>query len=262
MAAPGAQAISACRTAAMRTIPLQQTCAVCGKLVPVHDLTPAELVRPPIVDLIRRECASWTPESWLCHSCQHRFTALLVEDMLAEERGEISQLDQEVLASMRDNELIASNLNVEIAEQRTLADRLADHIAGFGGSWRFVLLFVFFMLGWIAFNSVVYFRPGFDPYPYILLNLLLSCVAALQAPIIMMSQNRQEQRDRLRAEQDYKVNLKAELEVRLLMTKLDQLRNHQWQHLLEFQRIQTDLMEEILRQKETAETNKNGARAS
>lgn len=227
-----------------------EVCAVCGEAKNAHDLTPAELVRPPIVELIRRDCDHWTPQSWICHADLHRYTALLLETMLADERGEISQLDQEVLASLRENDLIAANLNVGIAEQKTFAERMADHIAAFGGSWRFVLVFIGVMLVWIFVNSIALFGPRFDPYPFILLNLLLSCIAALQAPIIMMSQNRQEKRDRLRAEQDYKVNLKAELEVRLLMTKLDQLRNHQWQRLLEIQRIQTDLMQEILGQRD------------
>lgn len=216
----------------------------------VHDLTPAELVREPIVALIRLDCAGWTSQSWICHSDLHRHTAQLLEHMLAEERGEISRLDRDVLKSLRENELVATNLNAEIAEHKTFADLMADRIATFGGSWRFVIVFIGVMVVWIAINSLALFQPRFDPYPFILLNLVLSCIAALQAPIIMMSQNRQEKRDRLRAEQDYKVNLKAELEVRLLMTQLDQLRNHQWQRLLEIQGIQTDLMQEILRQRD------------
>ena len=228
----------------------QQVCAVCGQFKNVHDLTPAELVREPVAGLIRRDCAGWTPQSWICHTDLHRYTARLVGQMLEEERGEISRLDQDVLNSLRENELVATNLNAEIADQKTYADVMADRIATFGGSWRFVLVFIFLMMIWIAVNSVALFGQRFDPYPFILLNLVLSCIAALQAPIIMMSQNRQEKRDRLRAEQDYKVNLKAELEVRLLMTQLDQLRNHQWRRLLEIQSIQTDLMEEILRQRE------------
>lgn len=215
-----------------------------------HDLVPAELVREPIAELIRRDCAGWTPKSWICHADLHRYTAHLVEHMLEEERGEISSLDKDVLNSLRENELVATNLNTEIAGQKTLAEAMADRIATFGGSWRFVLAFIGVMMVWITLNSLTLFQSRFDPYPFILLNLVLSCIAALQAPIIMMSQNRQEKRDRLQAEQDYKVNLKAELEVRLLMTQLDQLRNHQWQRLLEIQGIQTELMDEILRQRD------------
>jgi uncharacterized membrane protein len=127
---------------------------------------------------------------------------------------------------------------------------MADRMAEFGGSWRFVLLFMGLLALWVVVNSLAVLWRPIDPYPFIFLNLMLSCVAALQAPIIMMSQNRQEKRDRLRADQDYKVNLKAELEVRLLTAKIDQLRNHQWQRLLEIQKIQTDLMQEILSQRD------------
>jgi uncharacterized membrane protein len=217
---------------------------------------PAELVREPIAELIRQDCAGWAQQSWICHKDLQSYTARLVEHMISEERGEISRLDHEVLKSLRENELVATNLNAEVAEQKTFADVMADRIATFGGSWRFVIVFISVMMVWIAVNSLPLFQTSFDPYPFILLNLALSCIAALQAPIIMMSQNRQERRDRMRAEQDYKVNLKAELEVRLLMNQLDQLRSHQWQRLLEIQGIQTNLMQEILRQRDgTPETS-------
>ncbi|MDZ4289683.1 MAG: DUF1003 domain-containing protein [Prosthecobacter sp.] len=228
----------------------QHACAVCGQPKDDHDLTPAELVREPIAQLIRQDCTGWTRQSWICHADLHRYTARIVEQMLAEERGEISKLDKDVLTSLRENELVATNLNTELADQKTFGDVMADQIAAFGGSWKFVIAFIGIMIVWIAANTIALFHSPFDPYPFILLNLVLSCVAALQAPLIMMSQNRQEKRDRLRAEQDYKVNLKAELEVRLLMTQLDQLRNHQWQRLLEIQAIQTDLMQEILQQRD------------
>jgi uncharacterized membrane protein len=116
-------------------------------------------------------------------------------------------------------------------------------MADFGGSWAFILSFAAILTIWIVINLHV--RTPFDPFPFILLNLILSCIAAIQAPIIMMSQNRQEHRDRLRAEEDYKVNLKAELEIRALIAKIDQLRQHQWRRLLELQHIQLDLMNEL-----------------
>ena len=118
-------------------------------------------------------------------------------------------------------------------------------MASFGGSWAFIIIFGSVLLAWIVVNSVVLMRRPFDPYPYILLNLILSCLAAIQAPIIMMSQNRQEARDRLRAEHDYEVNLKAEIEIRQLHVKLDQLINHSWHRLLDIQQVQIDLMEEL-----------------
>jgi uncharacterized membrane protein len=225
-------------------------CAVCGQAKPSHELTPADLVRPTLHDAIRRDHPEWNSQSWICHFDLHRYTGQLIEDMLTEERGELTRLDVEVVASLRENEISAENINEKLAEQNTVGERLADQISEFGGSWRFVMVFVGLLALWVVANTWAIFGARVDPYPFIFLNLVLSCIAALQAPIIMMSQNRQERRDRLRADQDYKVNLKAELEVRLLTAKLDQLRNQQWQRLLEIQKIQTNLMQEILNQRD------------
>jgi uncharacterized membrane protein len=137
---------------------------------------------------------------------------------------------------------LASNLNEQFS-RRTFSEMLSDKMADFGGSWAFILSFAAVLTIWIVINLQV--KTPFDPFPFILLNLILSCIAAIQAPIIMMSQNRQEHRDRLRAEEDYKVNLKAELEIRALIAKIDQLRQHQWRRLLELQHIQLDLMNEL-----------------
>ena len=213
-------------------------------------MTPAELVRPSIHKLVQHDHCDWGYQQWICRDDLHRYTTKLIENMLAEERGELGKLDEEVLESLRENELIVKNLNEEIAIAKTVGERLSDQIASFGGSWNFILIFIGILILWIIINSIAFLGWHFDPYPFILLNLVLSCVAALQAPIILMSQNRQEKRDRLQAEQDYKVNLKAELEIRLLVAKIDQLRHHQWQRLLEIQKIQTDLMQEILSQRE------------
>ena len=129
-------------------------------------------------------------------------------------------------------------------------DRLADRVAAFGGSWAFILIAVAAICVWMLIN-VTLSKDAFDPYPYILLNLVLSCTAALQAPIIMMSQNRSEARDRLRAENDYKVNLKAELEIRHLHEKIDHLLRRQYNRLFEIQQIQIELLEEIGRKRES-----------
>jgi len=151
------------------------------------------------------------------------------------------------MKSMKDQGLLAKNVNVEFDRKLTLGERLADKVAEFGGSWRFIITFFIVMVMWIIMNSVLLLRKPFDPYPFILLNLVLSCLAAIQAPIIMMSQNRQEAKDRLRSEQDYRVNLKAELEIRYLHEKIDHLLAQQWQRLVEIQQIQMDLMEELVR---------------
>jgi uncharacterized membrane protein len=122
-------------------------------------------------------------------------------------------------------------------------------VASFGGSWRFILVFAAVMVAWMALNTWLLAQEAFDPFPYILLNLMLSCLAAVQAPVIMMSQNRQEARDRARARNDYLVNLKAELEIRLLHEKLDHLLRHQWERLLEIQEIQIELMNELVQRR-------------
>ena len=138
-------------------------------------------------------------------------------------------------------------MNQEYDASLTFGELLSDRIAEFGGSWGFLLVFGAVMALWIGINSLTLLSRPFDPYPYILLNLLLSCLAAIQAPVIMMSQNRQEARDRLRAEHDYQINLKAELEIRNLHEKMDHLVHRQWEKLMEIQQIQMDLMEESAR---------------
>ncbi len=159
--------------------------------------------------------------------------------------GELDNLEQEVVQSFHDNDILSENINEELEEHLSFGDRIADKMASLGGSWVFIISFLLFMAVWIAGNAIILVRRAFDPYPFILLNLVLSLLAALQAPVIMMSQNRQEDRDRLRAENDYQVNLKAELEIRIINEKLDTLIHHQWLRVLEIQQIQMDMLEEI-----------------
>jgi len=185
--------------------------------------------------------------SSICRPDLSRYSADYVESVLQSERGELSALEHEVLASLRDHETLSTNVDAESDRARTFGEQLADRIASFGGSWTFLILFGVFLAGWILANSLVlYWRPV-DPYPFILLNLVLSCLAAIQAPVIMMSQNRQEAKDRLRSEHDYQVNLKAELEIRHLHEKLDHLLSHQWERLVEIQQVQLQLLAELQR---------------
>jgi uncharacterized membrane protein len=220
-------------------------CPVCGEARRPGELLHGGLVRESVVEEIQRDHSNWTTHDSVCLSCLNRFRASHVSRLLEKEKGELSAIEQEVVRSLKEQELISQNLNAAYAETTTLGERLSDSLAAFGGSWTFLILFGAILMGWIVLNTAAILSRPFDPYPYILLNLLLSCLAAIQAPIIMMSQNRQEAKDRMRAEHDYRVNLKAELEIRLLHTKLDQLLTHQWQRLLEIQQLQIDLMEEI-----------------
>jgi len=165
---------------------------------------------------------------------------------MAKDRGELSALEEAVMQSLREGQIVADDINREFERALTLGERTADKVAEFGGSWRFIFIFFGVMAVWITINSIYLLRNAFDPYPYILLNLTLSLLAAVQAPVIMMSQNRQEARDRMRAENDYKINLKAELEVRAISEKLDQLIHHQWEHLLEIQQIQVEMIDDLV----------------
>ncbi|MEZ6073155.1 MAG: DUF1003 domain-containing protein [Pirellulales bacterium] len=219
-------------------------CQVCQKLFPSFDVMPIALVRSPVIERIQEEHPELLSDGFICLADLNGYRIQYVEHVLASERGELTALDAEVLSSLREQELLSENVNEQFEKDLTLGERLADKMAAFGGSWTFLACFAVCLLVWVALNSIVLFVHPFDPYPYIFLNLILSCLAAIQAPVIMMSQNRQEARDRIRAEHDYRVNLKAELEIRYLHAKLDMLLTHQWQRLLEIQEIQMDLMQE------------------
>jgi uncharacterized membrane protein len=170
-----------------------------------------------------------------------------VHFLLDSEKGELTNIEQEVMHSIREHEVLAKNTETEFENSWTSGERLADGIARFGGSWTFILCFGGFLALWIVINTLVLGLHSPDPYPFILLNLMLSCLAAIQAPIIMMSQNRQEAKDRLRSQQDYKINLKAELEIRHLHDKLDHLLSHQWERHAQIQELQLDLLTAIFK---------------
>jgi uncharacterized membrane protein len=203
------------------------------------------VVREAVAAEIRRDHPAWSLADTICLPCLNRYRAQHVGALLQGEKGELTTLEQEVVQSLREQESVSENLNLRYEQQLSFGERLSDRLAWFGGSWTFIIFFGLIMMLWVTFNTVSLRSRVFDPYPFILLNLVLSCLAAMQAPVIMMSQNRQEAKDRLRAEHDYQVNLKAELEIRMLHAKLDQLLTHQWQRLLEIQQLQMDLMEDL-----------------
>ena len=174
-----------------------------------------------------------------------------MKEVLQDELGELSELDHEVVESLREHEIISSNIEQEFQRELTFGERVSDRLAEFGGSWKFLILFGAVLVVWIITNGIVIATRAFDPYPFILLNLILSCLAAMQAPVIMMSQNRAETRDRLRAENDYKINLKAELEIRHLHEKIDHLLRKQYNRLFEIQQIQIELLEELGRKRKS-----------
>ncbi len=224
-------------------------CQICKQEKRIRDLVPAEIIRPSLIHFIEARHPEWSPEGFICLSDLNKLRTDYVKQVIEAEVGEISTLEGEVLTSMRERELLSTNIYADLDAQQTFGERLSDRIAAFGGSWRFIILFGAVLLVWISANSLVLLWRPFDPYPFILLNLVLSTLAAIQAPIILMSQNRMESRDRLRSENDYKINLKAELEIRHLHEKVDHLVKQQWQRLVEIQQIQIELMEELAERK-------------
>ncbi len=223
----------------------RHACAICGKTFPSRELVTGAAVRDVIAKEISRDYPNWSPKSLICQTDLTKYRSNYVHSLLESERGELTILEQGVLHSIREYELLAKNVDTEFEQKWSFGERLADRIAAFGGSWTFLICFGAFIALWIGMNSIVLVLQPPDPYPYILLNLMLSCLAAIQAPIIMMSQNRQEAKDRLRSQHDYQINLKAELEIRHLHDKVDHLLSHQWDRLAEIQEIQLELLSEI-----------------
>ena len=222
-----------------------QECPVCRKVFRRRELVPGAAVRDVIAKEIVRDHPGWSQEASICRADLALYRAKYVRSLLELEKGELSALENEVLNSIRDHEVLTRNVDAEFSEKWSLGERLADKLASFGGSWTFLICFGGFLALWIGMNSIVLTLRPPDPYPFILLNLVLSCLAAIQAPIIMMSQNRQESKDRVRSQHDYQVNLKAELEIRHLHDKIDHLLSHQWDRLAQIQEIQLDLLSEI-----------------
>jgi uncharacterized membrane protein len=221
------------------------TCAICGASYPARDLFPIGAIRPTVFREIELSHPEIKRTGYICHPDLAHFRARHVEGLLISEKGELSGLEEGVIKSLKHHEVMAKELHSDFEGHLTLGQRLADRIATFGGSWTFLISFFSFLMVWIGINSIMLLTKPFDPFPFILLNLLLSCLAAIQAPVIMMSQNRQESKDRIRAEHDYQINLKAELEIRHLHEKMDHLLMQQWERLVEIQQVQIELLEEL-----------------
>ena len=222
-------------------------CNICGKTKSRSMMMPAALVRGAVAEQIKTVYPDWKAEGYICLSDLNHFRMHYIQNLLESEKGELTTLDHDVLESLQRHETLSSNVDAEFEKDLNLGEKMADKLASFGGSWTFLVIFGALLLAWIVSNSVMLIKKPFDPYPFILLNLVLSCLAAVQAPVIMMSQNRVEDKDRLRSQHDYRVNLKAELEIRHLHDKVDHLLSHQWERLVEIQKIQIDLLSELAR---------------
>lgn len=209
-----------------------------------------DYIRKEIFKLIQRDYPDFNRESYISLEKLNHYRNTYLNSLIKRETGELNRLEKEVIDAISKNKILSENIELDIERKLTLGQKVADIIAQFGGSWTFIFIFFLFIIFWVGINVWLITTQSFDPYPFILLNLILSCLAAIQAPIIIMSQNRLEEKDRKRGEHDYKVNLKAELEIRLLDEKLDHLIMHQFKRMFEIQELQMDLLQDILKQLE------------
>lgn len=218
-------------------------CALTGAELPRGSVINLATVLPSLAERIRKDHPDLKEDAFISRKELDRYRTLYVTELLRAESGDLSEIESQVAKSLATHETLAANVEDEFGAKRTLGEQLSDALADFGGSWSFLIVFAAFLGAWMMISSYQG-QTSFDPYPYILLNLILSTIAAIQAPIIMMSQKRQETKDRLRSLNDYRVNLKAELEIRHLHEKIDHLINKQWQRLAEIQELQLEKMME------------------
>ena len=228
---------------------------ISGKKFPVSSKISGTSVRESIFNLIKKDKPDFTKEKSLSDSELNKYREKYVEVFLSKQIGKLTSLEKIVLESLKDQTILTDKLDNDELITMTYGQRIADKVASFGGSWTFIIAFAVFLLVWICINIYWLGNKGFDPYPFILLNLILSSLAAIQAPVIMMSQNRQEDKDRERGKKDYMINLKSELEVRMLHEKMDHLIINQQQEVLEIHKVQIDLMNDILKRIEKLSGN-------
>lgn len=224
------------------------TSCISGKPIAKEEAVRASDVKEGIFNLIAQDHPAITKDGFLSLQELNQYRRLYLTTLIVQENGELAILDKDVMEAIKNNSILTDNLEEDTEDVLTFGQKIADKVAGFGGSWTFIIFFFSFILLWMIVNIFIFTTKPFDPYPFILLNLILSCLAAIQAPIIMMSQNRQEQKDRIRAEHDYKINLKAELEIKLLNDKIDHLLVHQNKKLLEIQEVQIDYLEDLMKE--------------
>ena len=220
---------------------------ITDKEFPDSEKVSARNIRHSIIDLIKKDKPEFSHDSMLSLSELNKYREKAISEYLVKEIGALSELDKRVLESISVNKTLTDKIDGEEGSDYTYGQRVADKVASFGGSWTFIISFGVFIFIWILINVFWINNQSFDPYPFILLNLILSCLASLQAPVIMMSQNRQEEKDRERAKNDYMINLKSELEIRTLHEKIDHFIMDQQQELMEIQKVQIDMMTDILK---------------
>ncbi len=218
------------------------------KTIPKGNEISVKKIRAGIILLIKEVYPDFIQKGYISVDELNYFRRLYLSKLIEQERNELNQIDKTVIEAIKKNALLNEEIQEETTTKLTYGQKMADLIATFGGSWNFIFIFFGFIFLWIFTNIIFISTKAFDPHPFILLNLILSCLAAIQAPIIMMSQNRKEQKDRIRSEKDFKINLKAELEIKFLSEKIDHLLLHHSLKLLEIQDLQTDYLEDLLKE--------------
>ena len=220
-------------------------CSLCDAPVEGRTLASPQKLENRIIDLIKKDRPEWEGKRGICANCLEQYRAKKFIGYLEAEYQKLSELEHAVVSKVTRRGRVSKLVHQDMDTQMTFGERVADKVAQFGGSWGFIGLFGGILVVWMLVNAWVLARHPFDPYPFILLNLVLSTLAALQAPVIMMSQNRQAHKDRRHAQQDYEVNLMAEIEIRDLHDKLDSLRFKQWHELWHIQKRQIELLEHL-----------------
>lgn len=218
------------------------TCIICQQSFKANAAHSWINVRPEISALILQDHSDWTEGKGICKPHLSSYRRRYLEQSLLQNKESLTALDHEVLDSLVTKQLITQKTNE--SDSGTFGARMADRVASFGGSWTFILSFVAIIVVWMLLNVTGWLFKPYDQYPFILLNLVLSCLASLQAPIIMMSQRRQDEKDRIQAENEYRVNLKAELEIRQLHEKIDHQLNRQWDQMTKLYQVQMDILDD------------------
>jgi uncharacterized membrane protein len=224
----------------------QPVCHITKKEVNDDNSYRADELRPSIYNLIKKDYPDFSKKSFISNDEHNKYRMLNLSMIVQQEKGDIDKLEKEVVDAITNNKILSENFEDNIDDNFTFGQIIADRVANFGGSWKFIIIFFAFILVWMSINIWYIVSKPYDPYPFILLNLILSCLAAVQAPIILMSQNRQEEKDRIRNEHDYMVNLKSELEIKIINEKIDHLIVNHNRRLFETQEIQTEILVDIM----------------
>lgn len=227
------------------TIKKNQICVICGNRFTITE----GLFLRDLSDLLKEQVIQTNKyakeSSFICLKDLQKLRIDRMQKTIDQDLKIDHQMSDQLQKELEKDTYVIKNINDTVYGKRTRGQKMADAVAKFGGSWQFIITFSIIIILWMTINVLHLFGVSFDPYPFILLNLFLSCVAALQAPIIMMSQNRQADRDRFDSENDYRTNTKSEMEIRVLHEKMDQLNEVQWPHILDIQKMQIEVLSEI-----------------